>query len=290
MGMVRYANGGSDRPFWLEAYGGRGYSVERMGRDPVHVDRLAIGVVGGIQPDKLSSLLIKSDDDGLLSRFMTIWPDHAPLRRPSAIPEEGLITRLLNRLHDLALCTDEAGRTGPVFVPFTEAARAMMDEFRLAVRGWEDEAEGLLVSFIGKLPGLAARIALVLAYLEWSAGDGDEPRDIGQVHFARAAHLVEEYLLPMARRAYAEAAVPVAERSARRLIAAIRDKGWQRFTLRDVQRLNRSGLQSGKDVSTALVALAEADLIRRHDVPPGDKGGRPSVIYEVNPVVHEVEG
>lgn len=63
-GMTRYAGGGSDRPFWLEAYGGRGYTVERMGRDPVHIDRLSIGVTGGIQPDRLKTLLIRSDDDG----------------------------------------------------------------------------------------------------------------------------------------------------------------------------------------------------------------------------------
>jgi hypothetical protein len=64
-GMTRYSGGGSDRPFWLEAYGGRAYTVERMGRDPVYIDRLSIGVVGGIQPDKLNGLLINSDDDGL---------------------------------------------------------------------------------------------------------------------------------------------------------------------------------------------------------------------------------
>lgn len=46
-GMTRYSGGGSDRPFWLEAYGGRAYSVERMGRDPVYIDRLTIGVMGG---------------------------------------------------------------------------------------------------------------------------------------------------------------------------------------------------------------------------------------------------
>ena len=35
--MARYSGGGSDRPFWLEAYGGRSYRVERRGRDPVYV-------------------------------------------------------------------------------------------------------------------------------------------------------------------------------------------------------------------------------------------------------------
>ena len=37
-GMQRYSGGGSDRPFWLEAYGGRGFTVERMGREPLTID------------------------------------------------------------------------------------------------------------------------------------------------------------------------------------------------------------------------------------------------------------
>ena len=45
--MIRYSCGSSDRSFSQEAYGGRGYTVERLGRDPVHIDRLSIGVVGG---------------------------------------------------------------------------------------------------------------------------------------------------------------------------------------------------------------------------------------------------
>ena len=83
-GMARYSGGGSDRPFWLEAYGGRGFTVERMGREPLTIDRLSIGVVGGIQPDRLNTLLFKSDDDGLLARFLPIWPEPAPLKRPDS--------------------------------------------------------------------------------------------------------------------------------------------------------------------------------------------------------------
>ncbi len=63
--MSRYSGGGSDRRFYLKAYGGRAYTVERMGRKPVHIERLTVGVLGGIQPDRLHSLLIRSDDDGL---------------------------------------------------------------------------------------------------------------------------------------------------------------------------------------------------------------------------------
>lgn len=285
-GMARYSGGGSDRPFWLEAYGGRGFTVERMGRAPLTIERLTIGVVGGIQPDRLKSLLFKADDDGLLARFVPVWPEPAPLRRPQSWADEAMIERAFAKLLSLSLVTDEAGETRPWFVPFTEEARDLMDEFRASARGWEAEAEGLLLSFIGKLPGLTARLALVLAFLDWATEGGDEPHEVTVPHFGRAAHLVEAYVLPMARRAYADASASKAERGARRLVAVIREMGWDRFTSRDVLRLDRSGLASAADLNPALAALEEADCIRPVDQPPGPKGGRPSRLFLVNPALH----
>jgi hypothetical protein len=105
-GMQRYSGGGSDRPFWLEAYGGRGFTVERMGREPLTIDRLSICVLGGIQPDRLKRLLFKSDDDGLLARFLPISPQPAPLRRPQAWADEALMEAALGRLLTLDLVTE----------------------------------------------------------------------------------------------------------------------------------------------------------------------------------------
>ena len=188
-GMARYSGGGSDRPFWLEAYGGRGYTVERMGREPLTIDRLTIAVMGGVQPDRLKTLLFKADDDGLLARFLPIWPEPAPLRRPGAWADEDLMRRVIEKLLTLNLMTDEEDRQRPWIVGFSDGARDLMDQFRQAVRGWEAEADGLMLSFIGKLPGLTARLSLVLAFLDWASEGADEPHEITVEHFGRAAHL-----------------------------------------------------------------------------------------------------
>jgi hypothetical protein len=284
-GMQRYAGGGTDRPFWLEAFGGRGFTVERMGREPLTIDRLSIGVLGGIQPDRLKTLLFKSDDDGLLARFLPIWPNPAPLKRPEAWGDEAMMEGALARLLTLDLATDERDVSRPWFVHFTEDARALMDNFRLAVRGWEGEAEGLMLSFLGKLPGLTARLALVLALLDWAAEGAEEPHSISAHHFGRAAHLVEAYFLPMARRAYADAATPKAERAARRLVGIIREQGWQRFTSRDVQRLDRSGLGSKAELDPALALLEDGDCIRPVEPTVNPQGGRPRRLFIVNPAL-----
>jgi hypothetical protein len=62
LNMSRYS-GGQDNEFWLEAWNGSAYAVERMGRPPISVDYLLVGVVGGLQPDKLARSF-KGDLDG----------------------------------------------------------------------------------------------------------------------------------------------------------------------------------------------------------------------------------
>lgn len=284
-GMARYSGGGSDRPFWLEAYGGRGYTVERMGREPLTIDRLTIAVMGGVQPDRLKTLLFKADDDGLLARFLPIWPEPAPLRRPGEWTDEDLMRRIIEKLLTLDLLTDEHDQQRPWIVGFTDGARDLMDEFRQAVRQWETEADGLMLSFIGKLPGLTARLSLVLAFLDWASEGDEEPHQITVQHFGRAAHLVESYVLPMARRAYADAATPKAERAARRLVQLIREQCWPRFTSSDVLRLDRTGLGTKAALDPALDMLLDGDAIRAVPVPTGAQGGRPKRLYAVNPAI-----
>lgn len=284
-GMTRYSGGGSDRPFWLEAYGGRGYSVQRIGREPIYIDRLSIGVVGSIQPDRLKSLLFNTDDDGLLARFLPIWPNPVPIRRPNTLADSRFFESVLERMLSLKMVSTEDGQSRPWLIPFNDPAKSLLDDFRLTARNWETEAEGLLLSFIGKLPGLAVRLSLILAYMDWVITDDNEPQEITANHFGRAAHLVESYILPMAKRSYADASLPKSERAALRLVGIIRENNWGQFTTREVQRLGRTGLNTAADLKPALEVLEEADIIRGIDQPANPQGGRPSRVFAVNPAV-----
>ncbi|WP_112310352.1 DUF3987 domain-containing protein [Pseudogemmobacter bohemicus] len=283
--MSRYS-GGSDRPFWLEAYGGKGYSVERMGRDPVWINRLTIGVTGGIQPDKLKTLLMKTDDDGLLARFLPIWPNPAPIKRPEHVPDAAFIESALRRLVGLSMVADEDGELRPWFIPFMEPTRDHLNDFRLVCRDWEAQHEGLLLSFIGKLPGMAVRLSLIFAVLDWLAG-APEVTEISPNHFGRAAGFIEAYLLPMAIRSYADGSIAKEDRAGRKLAALIIEQGWEAFSTTDVLRLDRSGIATKAELDPALDALAVGDLIRLVPTPGAPKGGRPSRRFVVNPALHE---
>jgi hypothetical protein len=78
LNLSRYS-GGSDREFWLEAWNGNPYRVERMSRSPVDLERLLVGLVGGFQPDKLAKSF-DGDADGIYARVLFSWPTEAPYR------------------------------------------------------------------------------------------------------------------------------------------------------------------------------------------------------------------
>jgi hypothetical protein len=78
LNLSRYS-GGSDREFWLQAWNGDAYRVERMGREPVNLDHLLVGIIGGLQPDKLSRSF-QGDHDGIYARILFAWPPEPPYR------------------------------------------------------------------------------------------------------------------------------------------------------------------------------------------------------------------
>ncbi|MEL7259262.1 MAG: DUF3987 domain-containing protein, partial [Pseudomonadota bacterium] len=279
--MDRYSGGG-DRPFWLETYGGRSFAVDRKNSDePILVDHLSVSIIGGTQPDKLDSLLVKTDDDGLLSRFLTVYPEAVPLKRPSAFVDSAALAAGLRRLRSLTPATTEQGNLRPYYIHFSETAADALHEFRKQCREWETDASGLFKSHIGKMPGLVVRISNVLAHLDWSATvTSDFVSTIDAGHVGRACHLVGEHLRKHAYRAYGTTKMPPELQSAKVIASIILSEGVSRFKVRDIQHRGRTGLSTAREVRSALSVLIEADWIQEVRAP---SRGRPEVSYVVNP-------
>lgn len=280
--MDRYSGGGGDRPFWLEAYGGRSYPVDRKSNpEPIIVDHLSVAILGGTQPDKLSRLLVKTDDDGLLARFLTVFPEPVPLSRPTDEIDARKMQAGFERLMSLPSAFDENGNKRPFIVPFSEGAANALQEFRAECRAWEAEATGLFKGHIGKMPGLVVRVSCVLAHLDWASMPGAPfPDEISAAHVGRACYLVGEHMRGHAFRAYGAAEPPEEIRNARKVANLILRERPRRLTVRDIQNRQMSGLQKSKDVEAALSSLEQSDWMRRISE---NSGGRPRVFYVVNP-------
>lgn len=280
-GMDRY-NGGGDRPFWLEAYGGRAFTIDRKSTpEPIIVDHLSVAVLGGTQPDKLESLLVKSDDDGMLARFMTVYPEPRPISRPTRAMDSEMLEAALTRLRGLQPANDDSGNRRPFFINLTDAAVDTFDAFRRQCREWEVDASGPFKGHIGKLAGMALRLSCVLAHLDWAANDNSiHVAAIDEGHIGRACHLAGEHLRLHAYRAYGTVKLPPEVQGARVIAGLIRDERMSLFKVRDIQHRERSGLMTAGAVKAALNVLLDADWLREIR---DNTGGRPSVSYAVNP-------
>ena len=282
LNLQRYS-GGNDRPFWLEAYVGGPFTVDRL-RNPVplFIPRLAVATFGTIQPDRLEQCLTGADD-GLAGRFLWTWPEAIPFLRPTQSGDSQAGATRLQRLADLTMPFGEGGEPYPSYVPLDGPAADQLERFGQAMQAAEARAQGLLQTSIGKARGQVLRLALVLEFVRWCAdGSGrPEPAMVGLEAFEAAERLMLTYFLPMAERVLGDASVPVEERNARTLAEWImreRPTVVNVSSIRDGARL--PGLRESASVKEACRFLAEARWLTA--VRETGEAGRPRGDWAVN--------
>ena len=280
----RYSGGqGGDRAFWLEAYGGRPYVIDRArnGGEAVTVPNLSASIIGGIQPDKLQSLLLSGDDDGLTARILFSWPDPVPLERPQRLQESHEAETALRWLNGLSLIPDGSGGLTHGLVMLTDEASDIFQAWRK--EHGANQPEGAIASWWGKMPGVCLRLALCFEYLWLSSTTRQENFAVSYMAVEVATVMIEQYLKPMAERAYGDAALPKAERNAATLAKWIVESKPERINTRELQR--SAGLPSlcrAEVIKEAAEVLVEADWLRYDPTRAGRKAGRQSNDYLVN--------
>jgi hypothetical protein len=288
-GMDRYSRGnGSDRAFWLQAYGGRYWTRDLVKDDEreVTVPHLLWAVCGGIQPDRIARQLLAGDDDGLAARFIYFWPHPLPLRRPNRVPDHTHALAALRRLVELPWAQPE-----PEILPFTDAAAAALQDFREETTDLESGATDMFLSWLGKLPGFCVKLATILQHLAWCWIDPSPPppNEIEEWAVEAAADFLEQYAIPMARRVFGEAALPQEERDARAVARwLIRQNPLpETINARDLRRMaDGPGIRQADRIDAALDELADAGWVRPAPARAGGSGRRRND-WAVNPALAE---
>jgi hypothetical protein len=277
----------SGRQFWLEAYGGRPYRVERQKHpEPIIIERLAVAVTGGTQPERLAEMF-READDGLLARVAWAWPEPKVFRLSRAAPNVQFATDALDRLRVLELSpATEDKPARPIYVPLDESVGDMIEAFGQDMQEAQQSTGGLLRSAYGKARGLALRLSLTLEFLRWAAAPGYDaaPCKISEAALSAACNLVADYFMPMAARAYGDAAASAAERNATTLARWIVKERPPEVHVRRLQREVRlPGLGDAKAIHAAAGALVDGEWLRKPEA--GDFQARARAAYPVNPAI-----
>lgn len=287
----RYTPGG--REFWLEAYGGRPFVIDRKGSpEPTTVPFNGVSVVGGIQPEKLADALFGrgKPDDGLVARFLWAWPHRPDYQRPKRRTDHSALRAIYDRLEQLGWGIGPDGRQTSVIISLDSHAADVFEQFERDNREAGDEAWGLYKSFCGKLGGMVLRLALVSELARWAYEGGPEPKTISAKTVAAVAEFMDEYAKPTAMRVFGDASLPPVERNAAVLARLIQRHKLRKVNARELKRTpykqHLPGMREAEPLNEALAFLVEADWLQPIGARAGSNPGRHSSDFAVNPAVH----
>ncbi|WP_331827708.1 DUF3987 domain-containing protein [Aurantimonas sp. C2-5-R2] len=285
--MEKYTSGrgsAKDRGFWLQAFNGGSYVVNRIGRGSVWIDNLSVCLLGGIQPDPIRRIAADMHDDGLLQRLFPIVMGESSVGKDEPTPPVvAEYSALVHRLHKLA-----NPKTGLVEVPlrFNDAAQAiradLAERHHALVGAWEG-VNKKLAAHIGKYDGLFARLCVV-----WHCCESTAPRPASIVTAdtaGRVAAFLHGFLLPHAVAFYTNV-IGMSDRHDALLATAgyILSHELDEITARDVRRGDRT--MRALDTKQAETVLETLDAMGW--LLPLFSIRRDSKNYQVHPSVHSV--
>lgn len=198
-GLERYS-AGVDRAFYLEGWNDGPFTLDRVKAGTITIPDHCLSIAGGIQPDRLRSLLTHTgDDDGFCARLLIFWPDALPAGPIPNGADHTAMQRALDRI---------AGLPSPqVFsrhvLKLSADGYGALNEWYQREHAARKSVTGKRGSAFGKLPGYTARLAGCLHLLNWAFDEKETlPSEIEHTHILAALILIETYFVPQIERAY----------------------------------------------------------------------------------------
>jgi Protein of unknown function (DUF3987) len=276
--LDRYGGAGADRAFYIEAWDGQAHVVDRVKNkgEPIRVPYASLAIAGTIQPEKLGEVFT-APDDGLVARFLFIWPEPLEPRQPLTAGQHqraAFLEQAFGRLRQLRMDRDPFGEPVPVSTRLDgEGALEVLNKVRKEVFEANKQETGVIAGWRGKNPGRLLRIALVIELLEWAASDvAEPPTRISATSIKRAAEYLD-YAAAMMIRCLGELMLTKPQRDAAKVARLIMDNRMPELNPRDLYqgRLGNSrarplrgfhGLRNNAHRKAVITELEGAEWIR----------------------------
>lgn len=290
--MDKYSNGrgaGVDRAFWLAAYNGIPYQVDRINRGNKFIPNLSACVLGGIQPDVIAAEVSKMQHDGMLQRFLPV--NLGPAKRGEDIPIDGQhrsdFKSLIGNLADMIVPADPNEH---FTIRFDEAAQMLWYKFvdHAAQLARLDHVGKKFSAWAGKLDQMFARMCLLFHCVEEAsdlpfAGFPNPKIELETVR--RVDRLFREFLIPHGLRFFVDVAeTKEAPEHAQNIAGLILSQKWDRVIPSDLTRNYAPGKSaSRRDMEEWMETLAAFGWVE----PEVTKIGGRVRAWHVNPLVHK---
>jgi hypothetical protein len=284
LNMRRYSQG-QDNEFWLEAWNAGPYAVERMTRS-ISLDYLLVGIVGGLQPDKLAQSF-KGPLDGMYARFLFSWPPEPPYRplAKDGAEVEPEIINAMTRLVNLESGHSREGGFAPRACALSSEAAERFEEFRKSWDAGKQALDGREREWGAKKPAHVLRLSGTLAFLDWAFAGGEEPTEIGDGYMKAAIQLVQDYFWEHARACLRQVGLSDRHADERRVLRWISGSDKEVVTREEIRCDALGRKLDAAETETLLHGLEKAGWVRKIVQPSGARGGRPPSHWSVNPIL-----
>jgi len=233
---------GRDEALWLSMHAADSIVVDRKTGDPrtIFVPQAAVCITGGIQPGVLQRALgIERRESGLAARLLLAYPPRTAKRWTDAEIEpaaDDAVSRLLERLYALESGLDDEGRLRPVLTKLSSEAKELWKVYYNQHGAEQTELDGELAAAWSKLEEYAARLALVIHFTRFAAGDHSlvSSQEVDCASMAAGIRLAN-WFKGEARRVYRMLQETPAETGLRRLEEWLERRGGS-ATARDVRQ------------------------------------------------------
>lgn len=280
-GLERYS-AGVDRAYYLEAFNDGPFTLDRVKAGNLSIPNHTFCIAGGIQPDRMRSLLTHSgDDDGFMARLLVFWPD---LRPAGPVPKGADHAAMETALGELATLA-ELYQNDPHTLTMTAAAFDAFNDWYQKENAERRGIQGKIGSAYGKLAGYAARLSGALHVLDWAFDpvSNEPPRQIEERHVVAALAMIERYFVIQLQRAYYGAELSPEEATAAAILHEAKARKLRTLNLRTARREWSIRGARGKSGTTlfqsAATLLEESNWLRLKPTQ-----GR-SIEYEINPTL-----
>jgi hypothetical protein len=310
--MDKYNSGrgaAKDRGFWLQAWNGGSYAVNRINRGSYLIENLSVSVLGGIQPDLIRKMADESHDDGLIQRLLPVVMRAATEGQDEARHEiVDAYEKLIDSLHRLkptftAGWDNVGGRETKLgFDDDAQAIRRRLEKKHLELMGLE-VINKKLAAHIGKYDAFWARLCVVFHCVDHLSGPAQRsmafmpqnnavgavtslPCTITAATAERAAKFLHQFLLRHAAAFYAGILDLSDDHDRLAAVAGhILAHKLDRVTNRDVQRGDRTMRNLTRwDTERVFEQLEALGWVFRRPAPrPADPPH-----WQVNPEVHRL--
>lgn len=162
LGQYKKSGKGSDVGFYLANFNGDDYTINRVDKS-LYIELLHINIVGGIQPDKLTSF---PTDNGFLQRFIFALPED----KPKLKSRESVNKKLLQHYNDFITSAyyEFSVIEQDCFYHLTDKSRALFYDYldRLREQEIDESISSVMSQFIGKLTITFHRLCLIIRIID----------------------------------------------------------------------------------------------------------------------------